>query len=104
MIAEVRHEDMRRTPETRVNVVGIQPNRFKVRRSMHRGLLETVRREFKERVSPTILPDLAGISERDADMAVPRSVFDLPPSHRARKVATEFCKFVESRVFEEAPT
>ena len=104
MIAEIRHEDMRRTLETRVNVVGIQPNRFKVRRSMHRGLLETVRREFKDRVSPTILPDLAGISERDADMAVPRSLFDLAPSHRARKVATEFCEFVESRVFGEDPT
>lgn len=101
MIAEVRHEDMRRTLETRVNIVGIQPNRFKIRRSMHRGLLETVRREFKGRVSPVILPDLAAISERDADMAMPRSLFELPPSHRARRLATDFCEFVDSRVFEE---
>ena len=103
MIAEVRHEDMRRTLDTRVNIVAIQPNRYKIRRSMHRGLLETVQREFKDRVSPVIVPDLAGISERDADMAAPRSVFNLPPSNRARKVATAFCEFVASRVFEAPP-
>ena len=101
MIAEIRHEDMRRTLDTQVRIVGIQPNRFKVRRSMHRGLLETVRREFKDHVSPVNLPDLAGISERDADMAIPRSLFALPPSHRARKIATKFCVFVDSHVYGE---
>ena len=99
MIAEVRHEDMRRNLDTQVQVVGIQPNRFKIRRTMHRALLETVCREFKDRVSPVKLPDLAGISERDADVAIPRSVFTLPPSYRGRKVATQFCEFVESRIY-----
>ena len=99
MIAEIRHEDMRRTLETQVRIIGIQPNRYKIRRRMHKALLETVRREFKDRVSPVVLPDLAGISERDADMAIPRSLFALPPSHRARKIATEFCEFVHSKVY-----
>ncbi len=99
MIAEIRHEDMRRTLETQVQIVGIQPNRFKVRRTLHKGILESVRAEFKDKLSPVVLSDLAGFAERDADLAVPRSLFQLPPSNRARQIATEFCEYVEHKIF-----
>lgn len=101
MIAEIRHEDMRRTLETKVQIVGIQPNRFKVRRTLHNSMLDSVHKEFGVYVSPIALPDLAGFAERDADMAVPRSLFQLPPSSAARKKATEFCEFVERKMFGE---
>ena len=102
MITEIRQEDMRRDVDTRVEIVGIQPNRFKIRRALHKGLLDRVQQEFEGRVSPVILPDLVGFAERDADMAVPRSLFQLPPSDKARKAAVEFCEFVEARMFGEA--
>ena len=101
MITEIRQEDMRRDVDTRVEIVGIQPNRFKIRRALHKGLLDRVQQEFEGRVSPVILPDLVGFAERDADMAVPRSLFQLPPSDKARKAAVEFCEFVEARMFGE---
>lgn len=99
MIAEIRHEDMRRTLETKIQVVGIQPNRFKMARKLHNSMLNTLHEEFGEYVSPVALPDLAGFAERDADMAAPRSLFQLPPSSIARKKATEFCVFVEQKMF-----
>ncbi len=101
MISEIRHEDMRRTLETQVQVVGIQPNKFKVRRTLHKSLLNTVQKEFKQYVSPVVLPDLSGFAERDADLAVPRSLFHLPPSNKAKIKAVEFCEFVDSKLFGE---
>lgn len=100
MIGEIRQEDMRRTLETQVRIVGIQPNKFKVRRTLHKALLESVQAEFKDKVSPVVLPDLTGFAERDADLAKPRSLFHLPPSDQARQVATEFCQYVERKVFD----
>jgi len=99
MIGEIKKEDMNRTLETQVNIVGIQPNKFKIRRTLHNSLLNTVKETFKDKVSPVILPDLAGFAERDADLAVPRSLFQLPPSHRAKQVALEFCEFVDGKIF-----
>lgn len=99
LIAEIRHEDMRRTLETKVQIVCIQPNRFKIRRQLHRGILESLKKEFGEYVSPCVLPDLAGFAERDADMAAPRSLFQLPKSNPARQKATVFCEYVESRLY-----
>lgn len=100
MIGEIRQEDMKRTLETQIRIVGIQPNKFKVRRTLHKALLESVRAEFKNKVSPVVLPDLTGFAERDADMAKPRSLFHLPPSHKARQAATEFCEYVERNIFD----
>lgn len=104
MIAEIRQEDMRRTLGNQIKIVGIQPNKFKTRRALHNGLLKSVRDEFADKVSPVVLPDLSGFAERDADQAVPRSLFHLPPSNSARQIATEFCEFVEQQLDLEVPT
>ena len=101
MIGEIKKEDMNRTLETQVQIVGIQPTKYKVARTLHKSLLQTVKTTFKDKVSPVIIPDLAAFAERDADLAVPRSLFHLPPSHRARQVGTEFCEFVDFKLFGE---
>ena len=99
MMSEIRQENTRRTLETRVELVGIQPNRVKIRRALHKGLLRKVQTEFKGKVSPVVLPDLVGFAERDADLAAPRSFLNLPPSDKARRAAIEFCEFVEGKIF-----
>ena len=99
MIAEVREENMRRTLETKIDIVGIQLNRFKVARKLHNQVLDTVKREFQDYVSPVTIPDITGFANRDADTSLPRSLFHLPPSSPPRQKATPFCEYVAVKLF-----
>ena len=50
-------------------------------------------------VSPIIIPSRVAYAERDVRGLLPASVFQLKPSDPARKIAEDWCKFVESKLF-----
>lgn len=95
-------EEQGRRPHSRpLNIVGVQVNKFRKNLGLHVGFLEEVRATagVSEYLSPVLLPNRVAYAARDVRGVLPRSIFDLPPSDPARRVALEFCQYVEQQLF-----
>lgn len=101
IIGMVIEEQSRRAKKNPLELTALQINKFRKQLSLHKGLLKQI--ESQERlagfVSPVIIPNRAAYAERDVRGLLPTSVFHLKPSDPARKIAEEWCRFVEKSLF-----
>jgi chromosome partitioning protein len=102
MIALRTHENLTRDNQSRLELVGILPNKFKVQRKRQNEFLDALKKDPKagEFLLPSPLHDWTGY----ADDAVPESeggmpLFSRPPSDRVRKEFEEIAGTIVERIF-----
>ena len=101
IIGMVIEEQSRRSKNHPLELTALQINKYRKQLSLHNGLLEQVMNQerLSQYVSPIIIPSRVAYAERDVRGLLPASVFQLKPSDPARKIAEDWCKFVESKLF-----
>jgi chromosome partitioning protein len=101
MLTMWRTENTLRSPDDLLEIVAMQPNNVRGNYPAHQSLLNDLRRNesFKGFLSPVVIPSRHAYTERDMRGASPRSIFEVKPSVDARKVAMEFCEYIERRAF-----
>lgn len=94
-----KQEQMRRSRDNPLNLIGILPNMFVKISNLHRNLLEDLKKSSS--ISEFILPATLGrriiFAEVDADGARPPSIFDLPDDHEAKQEALLACDLINNR-------
>jgi len=95
-----RQEQMRRSQDNPLNLMGILPNMFKKGVNLHEGYLDTLKRN--KNISEYIIPATLGrrtiFAEVDAKGASPQSIFDLPAGHIAKQEAMCVCNLINERI------
>lgn len=101
MLSMWRNENARRPKERRLEILAIQANKVKKKRVVHQEFWRQLQSSkiAAPYLSPIQIPDLAEFAERDTQTARPRSIFQLPPSNQARKIATEFGDHIWHRLY-----
>lgn len=91
--------------DNKLNLIGILPNRVKENASLHRDLLNYIRDNSAtaKYVMPCKLNDRVAFAEVDSSGANPKSVFDLPPSNKARQEALGVCEYMFRAIQETMP-
>jgi chromosome partitioning protein len=95
-----RHENARRPNNEALEIAAMQWNLVKATRSHDRMMMNSLAGNdiIKKYISPIVLTDRTAFVERDLRMARPRSIFQLPPSNEAQKMARQFCGYLERRL------
>lgn len=90
-----------RSKDNPLNFIGILPNKFDARKSLHVQLLESLKNNesMGKYIMPVTLGDRVIFAEHDAENPEPDSIFDLPETNKARQETLAFCQFIEKRVF-----
>jgi len=103
MLGLWREENRRRPSADPLEILAIQPNRVKMQRLLHQSFLENLKtnRASAPYLSGVLIPDNAAFAERDVPGSHPRSVFQLAPSNKARRIATQFGQFIYERLYPE---
>ncbi len=95
-----KQEQLRRPIDKPINLVGILPNMFNSRSSLHKGLLEAL--SNNPQISQYVIPGRIGrrvaFAEVDAEDAQPSSIFDLPDNNLAKQEALVFCNYLNQRI------
>ena len=101
MLSMWRTENARRPVHQRLEILAIQANKVKPKRVVHQEFWRQLQSSkiARQYLSPVQIPDLAEFAERDTQTARPRSIFQLAPSNKARKIATEFGYHVWEKLF-----
>ena len=96
-----KQEQLRRPIDKPINLVGILPNMFNSRSSLHKGLLESLSNNHQ--ISQYVIPGKIGrriaFAEVDAEDAQPSSIFDLPDNNFAKQEALAFCHYLNQRMY-----
>lgn len=94
-------EAARRTKDTPLNFLGILPNKYDARKTLHVQLLESLKanESMGKYIMPVTLGDRVIFAEHDAENPHPSSIFDLPENNKARQETVAFCQFITERVF-----
>lgn len=84
-----------------ITLVGILPNQVRDIK-LHKQFLESLKqmKGVSDYVMPCSIKMRAIYTEILVDNATPKSIFELPPDHIARKEYEEACKFIASKVFD----
>lgn len=101
MLSMWRTENARRPVHQRLEILAIQANKVKSKRVVHQEFWRQLQSSkiARQYLSPVQIPDLAEFAERDTQTARPRSIFQLAPSNKARKIATEFGDHIWEKLF-----
>jgi chromosome partitioning protein len=101
MLSMWRNENGRRPAHRRLEILAIQANKVKAKRVLHQEYWRQLQTSkiASQYLSPVQIPDLAEFAERDTQTARPRSIFQLAPSNKARKIATQFGDHLWERLF-----
>lgn len=101
MLSMWRAENARRPAQQRLEILAIQANKVKPKRVVHQEFWSQLQSSkiARQYLSPVQIPDLAEFAERDTQAARPRSIFQLAPSNKARKIATEFGDHIWDKLF-----
>ncbi len=93
-------ESLAREKSRPLNLVGILPNMFKQTR-LHRDLLMSLKENpaINRYILPVKLTQRIVYAEVDAEEANPRSIFDFPDDHVAKKEALEAYYHIAERIF-----
>jgi chromosome partitioning protein len=94
MLALWRREN--RAREIKLELIGILPNLFRKRLSLHEQLLQELKGHagMSPYIAPVLIGQRAAFAESDALDAKPRSVFDQPENNEARREATAVLDWV----------
>lgn len=93
-------ESSRRDMSNLLNLIGILPNMFDRRTTLHKDLYDSLRQnnEIRDYVMPCKLSRRITYAENDCENAMPKSLFDLPSSNKAKQEVTEVCEFVINKI------
>jgi chromosome partitioning protein len=105
MLSMWRTENARRPVQNRLEILAIQANKVKPKRVVHQEFWRQLQNSkiASQYLSPIQIPDLAEFAERDTQTARPRSIFQLTPSNKARKIATDFGDHIWRKLFPNGP-
>lgn len=94
-------ENYRRDKSNPLRLIGIMPNKFKGNTTLHQDMLSSLRGDdaIGKFVMPLLVSERIGFAEVDTANANPKSIFDHPSSHAARKEAFQACQYITERVF-----
>lgn len=94
-------ETLVREPTRKLELVGILPNMFQARTTLHTQLKAELKKH--EYAGKYVLPKELGhrviFAETDSTSANPRSIFELPDTNVAKQEALDVCKLIAERVF-----
>lgn len=95
-----KQEQMRRSHNNSLNLIGILPNMFKKNSNLHEGYLSNLKNNsaISEFVIPTVIGRRMVFAEVDADGARPPSIFDLPDNNLAKQEALAACNYINERI------
>lgn len=93
-------ENRGRARDRKLKILGIQPNRVRMRTVLHQGYLHQFQNNplLGPHLTGVLIPELSAFAERNVPDARPRNIFQLSPSNRARQVAEEFCSVLCDRL------
>lgn len=101
MIQLWMQESVIREPSHQLNLIGILPNMFDSRTSLHNdmysSLIET--KTIGKYMLKKTLGRRVVFAENDSPSANPKSIFDLPDSNLAKKEALGVCELIAEKVF-----
>ncbi len=95
-----KQEQLRRSSESPIHLIGILPNMFNSQISLHNGLLQGLKDNpmIADFVIPHKLGRRVAFAEVDAEGAQPSSIFQLPNSNSAKTEALLFCDYINERI------
>jgi chromosome partitioning protein len=91
-------ESLRRSEDNPIHLIGVLPNSFHNRATVHRDLLESLKIEMPNHVLNSTIGRRMIYAETDADGALPPSVFMYPDSNPAKQEVLKACKEIEERM------
>lgn len=97
-------ESMRRERSNPLNLIGILPNMFDARTTLHKDLYDSLRSnpQISKYVLPYKLNRRIQYAEVDCDDATPKSLFDLPETNKAREEVTQLCDHIMRKIESDA--
>ncbi|MEJ2754805.1 MAG: ParA family protein [Gammaproteobacteria bacterium] len=100
MLQAMASENFTRHHEDDLILVGLLPNKVRSQTNIHTGTLNILREELPGILCPedVFLPQSTAFPERDVKGVRPKSIFQISPSHRARKQSERVGEFVLNRV------
>jgi len=100
MLQAITSENFARNQEDDVKLIGLLPNKVRANTNIHAGTLDMLREELSSILCPddVYLPQSTAYPERDIKGVKPKSIFQIAPSHRARKQAERVGQYVMHKV------
>jgi len=93
-------EQKLRSEDNPLNLLGILPNMYDARTALHSSMYEDLKNN--EVVSPHLMPcklsRRISYAENDTENAMPKSIFDLPNSSKAKNECIAMCEFVVKKM------
>ena len=93
-------ERKRRDEHNPLNLIGILPNMFDGRTALHTSMYEDLKNN--PAVAPYLMPCKLSrritFAENDTENSLPKSLFDLPASNKAREECIEVCDYVMEKI------
>lgn len=89
-------EKKNRPDDNPLNLIGILPNMFDTRTALHTSMLEDLSNNpaIAEHLMPCKLSRRITYAENDTENAMPKSIFELPNSNKAKQECIALCEFV----------
>ncbi len=93
-------ESARRSVEHPLNLIGILPNMFDGRTTLHNDLYKSLKEnlEISDYVMPCKLSRRIIYAENDCDNAIPKSLFELPNTNKAKQEVLTVCEYIMRRI------
>jgi len=93
-------EKARRDDSNPLHLLGILPNMFDSRTTLHNDLYNSLKdnSEISDFVMPCRLSRRIQYAENDCDNAMPKSLFDLPNTNKAKQEVMALCEYVMDKI------
>lgn len=93
-------EKKNRDENNQLNLIGILPNMFDTRTALHTSMYEDLRNNpvIAEHLMPCKLSRRITFAENDTENAMPKSIFDLPNTNKAKQECLEMCEYVMRKI------
>jgi chromosome partitioning protein len=94
-----KQEQMRRSKDNPLNLIGILPNMFSKKSNLHESFMENLKKNSSiyEFILPTAIGRRIVFAEVDAEGARPPSILDLPDNNQAKQEALLACDLINNR-------
>lgn len=93
-------EKKNRPDERPLHLLGILPNMFDQRTALHTSMLDALQENalIAEHLMPCKLSRRITYAENDTENAMPKSIFDLPNSNKAKQECVEVCEYIMNKI------
>ena len=98
-----KQEQLRRSGNNQLKLIGILPNMFNKTSNLHEDFLKALKNNsaISEYVIPAVIGRRMVFAEVDAEGARPPSIFDLPDSNIAKQEVLQVCNIINKRVYDD---